>query len=105
MKKISKTLISWGIASILFAAGAIAAGQNGFAACDCASDVEPDLSLPMSHPVNRCAFNQTKEVSWYSWFSGKSQSGQFHYLDLLELLTRNSHSNTSTKQSSSESSF
>lgn len=30
----------------------------------------------------------TSQQNWYSWFQGKSRSTQFHYVDLLELLTR-----------------
>tara|TARA_Y100001963_G_scaffold46756_1_gene65916 strand:- start:2904 stop:3155 length:252 start_codon:yes stop_codon:yes gene_type:complete len=28
------------------------------------------------------------QQSWYSWFQGKSRSTQFHFIDLLELLSR-----------------
>ena len=28
-----------------------------------------------------------QESSWMSWITGDSRSAQFHYLDLLELLT------------------
>jgi len=28
------------------------------------------------------------QTSWASWFSGKSSSVQFHFIDLLELLSR-----------------
>lgn len=28
------------------------------------------------------------QQSWYSWFQGKSRSTQFHFVDLLELLSR-----------------
>lgn len=47
-------------------------------------------SLPASHPANRCASGQQADVSWFTWFSGRSKSYQFHYLDLLELLSRSS---------------
>jgi len=33
-----------------------------------------------------------EDTSWFSWFSGNSRSAQFHYLDLLELLTSSSDS-------------
>lgn len=32
--------------------------------------------------------NAEQESSWASWITGDSRSAQFHYLDLLELLTR-----------------
>lgn len=28
------------------------------------------------------------QTSWMSWFSGKSSSAQFHFIDLLELISR-----------------
>lgn len=28
------------------------------------------------------------ELSWGQWITGNSQSGQFHFLDLLELISR-----------------
>jgi len=28
------------------------------------------------------------QTSWASWFSGQSSSAQFHFIDLLELLSR-----------------
>ena len=44
--------------------------------------------LPISHPVNRCVANQSHGVSWSEWFTGRSSSYQFHFIDLLELLSR-----------------
>ncbi len=38
-----------------------------------------------------CAIEED-EVSWLSWFSGKSRSAQFHFLDLFELLFDSSKS-------------
>lgn len=35
--------------------------------------------------------NQTPQPSWSSWFSGHSRSTQFHFIDLLELLSRFHH--------------
>mgnify|MGYP002807137295 CR=1 FL=1 len=51
-----------------------------------------DHELPVSHPVNRCAANQQQGVSWSEWFSGRSSSYQFHFIDLLELLSRSGNS-------------
>lgn len=62
----------------------------GLAFCDCAPGTQMDTSLPMSHTINRCALSQSSGVSWASWFSGSRGSKQVHYLDLLELLSRNS---------------
>ncbi len=33
-----------------------------------------------------------EESSWFSWLTGDSRSAQFHYLDLLELLTNSDDS-------------
>jgi hypothetical protein len=33
---------------------------------------------------------QDKSVSWITWITNKSASNQFHFLDLLELLSRSS---------------
>lgn len=62
--------------------------DEGLQFCSCSAKSEFNNSLPMSHPVNRCATQQSTGVSWVSWFTGSSASKQFHYLDLLELLTR-----------------
>ncbi len=42
--------------------------------------------LPVSHPQNRCAMASTPTISWSSWLRGGETN--FHYLDLLELLSR-----------------
>ena len=47
-----------------------------------------DRESPVSHPVNRCAASQLQGVSWSEWFRGRSSSNQFHFIDLLELLSR-----------------
>lgn len=62
--------------------------SQGEAFCSCPSQAAFDHTLPMSHPINRCAAEQASGVSWSTWFSGNSGSYQFHYLDLLELLSR-----------------
>ncbi len=64
--------------------------HEGLAFCSCPENSQFDQTLPMSHPVNRCATQQANGVSWISWFSNSSKSKQFHYLDLLELLSRDS---------------
>lgn len=52
---------------------------------NCGSVTEYNAKLPSSHPNNRCAV-QDDDLSWTNWLSGKSRSGQFHFIDLLELL-------------------
>jgi hypothetical protein len=53
-----------------------------------------DHELPVSHPVNKCAGAQSKGVSWSQWFTGRSSSYQFHFIDLLELLSRTGNNET-----------
>ena len=43
-------------------------------------------SLQASTAVEECI--NVVQQNWYSWFQGKSRSTQFHYVDLLELLSR-----------------
>jgi hypothetical protein len=56
--------------------------------CGNLENVVLDQQLPVSHPMNRCATDQTQGVSWSEWFTGRSSSYQFHFIDLLELLSR-----------------
>ena len=91
MNRISKGAIS------LFSSAALAAfvfaqvpDQEGLVFCSCSDTASFDHELPMSHPINRCATERNTSVSWSAWFSGRSNPGQFHYLDLLELLSRDS---------------
>ena len=60
--------------------------------CGNLESVVLDQQLPVSHPVNRCAANQSQGVSWSDWFTGRSSSYQFHFIDLLELLSRSGNS-------------
>ncbi|WP_133470807.1 hypothetical protein [Paraglaciecola marina] len=55
---------------------------------DCPENVAFQHSLPLSHPINRCAAQESQSISWTSWFTGHSSSYQFHFIDLLELLSR-----------------
>lgn len=43
-------------------------------------------SLSTPSAIEECY--KTTERSWISWFQGKSRSTQFHFVDLLELLSR-----------------
>ncbi|OJF70217.1 hypothetical protein BK026_16345 [Alteromonas sp. V450] len=56
--------------------------------CEFQPVAEFNPKLPASHIQNQCAryHDGVTEVSWFSWFAGKSSSFQFHFLDLLELL-------------------
>ena len=60
--------------------------------CGNLENIVLDQELPVSHPTNRCATEQSQGVSWSAWFSGRSSSYQFHFIDLLELLSRSGNS-------------
>ena len=64
--------------------------SEGSLFCSCPQFVSFDHELPMSHPTNRCATEQSTGVRWSSWISGRTTSYQFHFIDLLELLSRHS---------------
>lgn len=74
--------------------------KEGLGFCSCPGNSEFDKTLPMSHPINRCATKQSSGVSWSSWFTGSSATQQFHYLDLLELLTRTTNSGNDSDENS-----
>ncbi|MFT2091921.1 hypothetical protein [Paraglaciecola sp. 2405UD69-4] len=69
---------------------------DGRSFADCAENLVFDQSLPISHPVNRCATQKSQGVSWSSWFTGHSSSYQFHFIDLLELLSRSGDTSEGT---------
>lgn len=90
MKRMSKVLFSTS-AAVLIATLSFSnlAQDEGSAFCSCSKATVFDTQLPMSHPVNRCAAQITSRgVSWSSWISGRSNSYSFHFIDLLELLSR-----------------
>tara|TARA_R110002153_G_scaffold3042_5_gene14412 strand:- start:7277 stop:7579 length:303 start_codon:yes stop_codon:yes gene_type:complete len=62
--------------------------------CGDLDNVVLDHDFPVSHPVNRCAAEQSQGVSWSEWFTGRSSSYQFHFIDLLELLSRSQNNKT-----------
>lgn len=62
--------------------------------CGDVQSITMDHDLPVSHPKNKCAKQQLHGVSWSSWFTGRSSSYQFHFIDLLELLSRSNDSGT-----------
>lgn len=52
-----------------------------------------------SERSDQCANQQAKQ-SWLAWFTGDSRSAQFHYLDLLELLSRDDNKKNARQFSS-----
>lgn len=58
-------------------------------ACECPPGLTYDASLPSSHPKNQCAQKvHQPQANWMAWFKGSSRSVSFHFLDLLELMSR-----------------
>ena len=89
MDRKSKTFVSFtGIAFAAVLGLSYASPEEGTLFCQCDPNISFDHTLPLSHPVNRCASTQSDAVSWLSWISGDSGSYQFHFIDLLELLSR-----------------
>lgn len=89
-----RTIIGAGLALSLVMGWFSYCDKDGYG-IDCSnSSAQLDTSLPLSHPQNRCASGAQQDVSWASWLSGSGQGIQFHFLDLLELLSRSSDNNT-----------
>ena len=94
MNRKSKSLFSLVSAPLtILALGAYLVLPNGAskdhdAFCADGKNITMVQDLPVSHPKNKCASRQLSGVSWSSWFSGRSSSYQFHFIDLLELLSR-----------------
>lgn len=78
-----------GISLVVLLSVGNTAQDNESLFCSCAPGISFDHTLPLSHPINKCAATQSDAVSWLSWVSGQSSSYQFHFIDLLELLSRN----------------
>lgn len=85
-----KTAIVAGIAATAFVHFNMSLKASEDYLCGCETSMQVNTALPLSHPSNVCAAkaNKRESVSWASWIAGKSASYQFHYLDLLELLSR-----------------
>jgi hypothetical protein len=77
-----------GLAVVVILSGPQSSLDDKNVFCRHSENVVLDLELPVSHLVNRCATDQSHGISWSSWFSGHSSSYQFHFIDLLELLSR-----------------
>ena len=77
-----------GLAAVAILSVSQVSSGNSSVFCGNLENVVLDQELPVSHPMNRCAKEQSQGVSWSEWFSGRSSSYQFHFIDLLELLSR-----------------
>lgn len=98
MNRNSKSLFTFtgvtftGLATVAILSVSQVSSDNRNAFCGNLENVVLAQELPVSHPVNRCAASQSKGVSWSQWFTGRSSSYQFHFIDLLELLSRSGNS-------------
>ncbi|MCV2884369.1 hypothetical protein OE749_06645 [Aestuariibacter sp. AA17] len=89
MNRVSKGLVTTCFSAFLVAGiYAMVPTSQTYPFCTAHNPVEFDKSLPISHPHNVCALQTEHSVSWVSWISGSTTQSGFHYLDLLELLTR-----------------
>ncbi|MEJ6475778.1 hypothetical protein [Pseudoalteromonas piscicida] len=64
-----------------------------YSACSCSSG-------NLSSRVSAVECQREAHTSWAAWLTGGSSSGQFHYLDLLELLIGSKDNQSSSKVSS-----
>ncbi|MEI5640386.1 MULTISPECIES: hypothetical protein [unclassified Pseudoalteromonas] len=85
------------IAAVLVASAGVFSFDNNnervaeYAACSCSTSqfvADSEACQPESH------------TSWVAWLTGGSSNGQFHYLDLLELLIGSNDEQNSSKVSS-----
>lgn len=77
-----------GLATVAILSFSQIASEDTNVFCGMLENAVLDHELPISHPVNRCVTEQSQGVSWSEWFTGRSSSYQFHFIDLLELLSR-----------------
>lgn len=98
MNRMSKSLFTLtrvslaGLAAVAILSVSQVSSDNKNVFCGMLENVVLDQELPISHPANRCVSEQSQGVSWSEWFTGRSSSYQFHFIDLLELLSRSGNS-------------
>lgn len=85
LRKVSLNILV--LTSFLFAVESLAAAPVN-QTCQCEKRTEYNPKLPESHPENLCAAeSKLAKVSWIDWVLGNSGSAQYHFMDLLELLS------------------
>ena len=55
-----------------------------------ANALSAELSPTASKQLQQCMASVSNSVNWWNWVFSDAESGTFHYLDLLELLTPDS---------------
>ncbi|MDP5213321.1 hypothetical protein ORJ66_09735 [Pseudoalteromonas tunicata] len=68
-------------------------GQN--LGCACPSSY--DNVYAYNRAIAQCRLNTDSNKSWFAWLKGDSRSAQFHYLDLLELLSESEQDSSMSK--------
>ncbi len=94
----TKTLLTVGGATAVLWMGLSVNSVNTDNLCQFQPVTEYNPGLPASHVQNQCALQHAAQVSWFSWFFGKPETYQFHFLDLLELLNRDTSSDFSASR-------
>ncbi len=78
MTKLKKSL-NWRVAGAVFALALTVGSFN-------LSVGSPEADCLENRVAN--VLDEAEQVSWVSWLTGRSTSYRFHFLDLLELLSR-----------------
>jgi len=74
------------IASALLLIGAFSFGSSSEQELSSVGNCHNTQMVSAKNTLTTC-IKVEEESSWFSWLTGDSRSAQFHYLDLLELLT------------------
>jgi len=74
------------IASALLLIGAFSFGSSSEQELSSINNCHNTQTVSANSTLSTC-IKIEEESSWFSWLTGDSRSAQFHYLDLLELLT------------------
>ncbi|MBB1279962.1 hypothetical protein [Pseudoalteromonas sp. SR41-1] len=82
------------IASALLLIGAFSFGSSSEQELSSVSNCHNTQVVSAQNTLTAC-IKAEEESSWFSWLTGDSRSAQFHYLDLLELLTSSEDSKNS----------
>jgi len=82
--KLQKTLVVMLLAAAM-GVGAVWMQQDAPMIASCQTTVK--LGFDQTE-VRTLQCNEVEQPSWRSWVTGKSRSTQFHFIDLVELLSR-----------------
>ncbi|MEM5507902.1 hypothetical protein WNY98_03370 [Pseudoalteromonas sp. AS71] len=74
------------IASALLLIGAFSFGSSSEQELSSVGNCHNTQVVSVQNTLTTC-IKVEEESSWFSWLAGDSRSAQFHYLDLLELLS------------------